>query len=146
MVLLNAVCLHPVSYGSLALVWWSTFFFFFFFFFLQERQPFATSCLLSCTPKTLQNWVQNITKTCLFKYSENFTTKKKISDKKSKVWYFSYFCSKHRLWYLLEPPQQGGYNEYPQSMFLSRNKKNNVYTCKSQFYYIKVGFKEVKII
>ena len=25
-------------------------------------------------------------------------------------------------------------------MFLSRNKKNNVYTCKPQFYYIKVGF------
>ena len=31
-------------------------------------------------------------------------------------------------------------------MFLSRNKKNNVYPCKPQFYYIKVGFKEVKII
>ena len=31
-------------------------------------------------------------------------------------------------------------------MFLSRNKKNNVYPCKSQFYYIKVGFKEIKII
>ena len=29
---------------------------------------------------------------------------------------------------------------------LSRNKKNNVYTCKPQFYYIKVGFKVVKII
>ena len=30
-------------------------------------------------------------------------------------------------------------------MFLSRNKKNNVYPCKPQFYYIKVGFKGVKI-
>ena len=40
----------------------------------------------------------------------------------------------------------GGSNEYPQSMFLSRNKKNNVYRCKPQFYYIKVGFKGVKII
>ena len=48
--------------------------------------------------------------------------------------------------YLLEPPQRGGSNEYPQSMFLSRNKKNNVYPCKPQFYYIKVGFKGVKII
>ena len=28
-----------------------------------------------------------------------------------------------------------------QSMFLSRNKKNNVYPCKPQFYYIKVEFK-----
>ena len=29
---------------------------------------------------------------------------------------------------------------------LSRNKKNNVYPCKPQFYYRKVGFKGVKII
>ena len=43
--------------------------------------------------------------------------------------------------YLLEPPRRGGSNEYPQSMFLSRNKKINVYPCKPQFYYIKVGFK-----
>ena len=37
--------------------------------------------------------------------------------------------------------RRGGSNEYPQSMFLSRNKKNNVYPCKPQFYYVKVGFK-----
>ena len=48
--------------------------------------------------------------------------------------------------YSLEPSWQGGSNEYPQSMFLSRNKKNNVYPCKHQFSYIKVGFKGVKII
>ena len=48
--------------------------------------------------------------------------------------------------YPLEPPCRGGSNEYPQSMFLSRNNKNNVYPCKPQFYYIKVGFKGVKII
>ena len=35
--------------------------------------------------------------------------------------------------YSLEPPQQGDSNEYPQSMFLSRNKKNNVYPCKPSF-------------
>ena len=46
--------------------------------------------------------------------------------------------------YTLEPPRRGS-NEYPQSMFLSRNKKNNVYPCKPQFYYIKVGFKGSKI-
>ena len=39
--------------------------------------------------------------------------------------------------YSLEPPRRGGSNEYPQSMFLSRDKKNNVYPCKPQFYYIK---------
>ena len=32
------------------------------------------------------------------------------------------------------------------SMFLTRNMKNNVYPCKPQFYYIKVGFKGVRII
>ena len=48
--------------------------------------------------------------------------------------------------YSLEQPHLGNSNEYPQSMFLSRNKKNNVYTCKPQFHYIKVGFKGVKII
>ena len=48
--------------------------------------------------------------------------------------------------YLLEPPQWGGSNEYPQSMCLSRNKKNNVYPCRPQFSYIKVGFMGVKII
>ena len=48
--------------------------------------------------------------------------------------------------YSLEPPRRGGSIEYPQSMFLSRNKKNNVYPCQPQFYYIKVGFKGVKII
>ena len=48
--------------------------------------------------------------------------------------------------YSLEPPRRGGSNVYPQSMFLIRNKKNNVYPCKAQFYYIKVGFKGVNII
>ena len=43
--------------------------------------------------------------------------------------------------YSLEPPRCGGSNEYPQSMALSRNKKYNVYPCKPQFYYTKVGFK-----
>ena len=43
--------------------------------------------------------------------------------------------------YSLEPPRRGDSNEYPQSMFLSRNKKNNVYPCKPHFYYIKVGFR-----
>ena len=47
--------------------------------------------------------------------------------------------------YSLELPRWGSSNEYPQSMFLSRNKKN-VYPCKLQFYYIKVGFMGVKII
>ena len=48
--------------------------------------------------------------------------------------------------YSLEPPRRGGSNEYPQSTFLSRNKKNDVYPCKPKFYHIKVGFKGVNIM
>ena len=48
--------------------------------------------------------------------------------------------------YSLEPPRRGGSNENPQFMFLSRNRKTNVYPCKPQFYYIKVGFKGVSYI
>ena len=47
--------------------------------------------------------------------------------------------------FLRIPTIYGSY-EYPQSMFLSRNMKNNIYPCKPQFYYIKVGFNGVKII
>ena len=48
--------------------------------------------------------------------------------------------------YSLKPPRRGGSNKYPQSMFLSRNMKINVYPCKPYFYCIKVGFKGVKTI
>ena len=43
--------------------------------------------------------------------------------------------------YSLEPPLRGGSNEYPRSMFLSRNKKIGVYPCKPQFYCIKMVMK-----
>ena len=89
---------------------------------------------------------QNIMKTRLFKHIENFTSKNwKFSDKK--LWYFFHISAQNiDCGYSLEPPQQGGSNEYPQSMFLTKNKKNNVYPCKPQFYYIEVGFKGVKSI
>ena len=64
--------------------------------------------------------------------------------KNSDIFYIS--AQKIDCGYSLEPPRQGGSNEYPQSMFLSRNKKNNAYPCKPLFYYIKVGFKGVLII
>ena len=84
-------------------------------------------------------------KTRLFKYTENLTTKNwNFSDENSDI--FPIFAQKHRLLYSLEPPRWGGSNEYLQSMFLSRNKNINVYPCKPQFYYIKVGYKGVKFI
>ena len=68
----------------------------------------------------------------------------KFSDKNSHIFHIS--AQNIDCWYSFEPPRRGDSNEYPQPMFLSRNKKNNVYPCKPQFYYIKVGFKGVKII
>ena len=77
-------------------------------------------------------------------HTENFTTKKlKFSDKDSDIFHIS--VQNVDCGYSLEPPRRGGSNEYPQSMFLSRNKKNNVYPCKPQFYYIKLGFKGSKL-
>ena len=87
-----------------------------------------------------------ITKTCLFKIYWNFYHKKNenFQRKNSDIFHFS--AQNIDCGYSLEPPRRGGSNEYPQSMFLSKNKKNNVYPCKPQFYYIKVGSKGVKII
>ena len=48
--------------------------------------------------------------------------------------------------YSLEQPWRGGSNECNNLCFGSRNKTHNVYNCKPQFYYIKVGFPGVKII
>ena len=47
--------------------------------------------------------------------------------------------------YSLEPPRRGGSNEYHNLCF-EQKWENNIYSCKPQFYYIKVGFKGVKII
>ena len=69
---------------------------------------------------------------------ENFQIKK--------IWYFSYFCSKHRLWVLVKTASKRRFQRIPTINVLSRNKKNNVYPCKPQFYCIKVGFKGIKII
>ena len=82
---------------------------------------------------------------CLFKYTENFTTKEwTFSFKNSDSFHIS--AQNIDFGYSLEPLRRGGSNEYLQSMFLSRNKKKYVYPCKPQFYYIKVGYKGVNII
>ena len=103
-------------------------------------------------------YLQRITKTRLFKYIKKILPPKKwkFLDKNSDIFLIS--AQKHRLWvlvrtaspfflfllkiidcgYSFEPPQRGGSNEYPQSMFLSRNKKNNVYPCLGQHYIDRV--------
>ena len=86
-----------------------------------------------------------ITKTHLFKYIENFTSKtENLQIKNSDIFHIS--AQNIDCGYSLELPHRGGSKEYPHSMFLCRNKKNNVYPCKAQFYCIKMGFKGVKII
>ena len=67
-----------------------------------------------------------------------------FSDKNSDIFHIS--AQNIDCGYSLEPPRWGGSNEYAQSMFLSRNQKNNVYIYKPLFYYIKVGFKVVSFI
>ena len=75
----------------------------------------------------------SIKKTRLFKYIENFTTKNwKFSD----IFFFVIFnISTQNIdcGYSLEPPRRGGSNVYPQSMFLSRNTKNNLSTVNPSF-------------
>ena len=80
-----------------------------------------------------------IMKTRLFKYIENFTTKKWKRDS------FHILAQNIDCWYWLETPRWGGSNEYPQFMFLSRDKKIIVYACKLQFYCVKVEFKGSKL-
>ena len=48
--------------------------------------------------------------------------------------------------YSLEPPRWGGSNGYHNLWFWAEIRKIMYTPCKPQFYYIKVGFKGVKII
>ena len=66
--------------------------------------------------------ITSITKTCLFKFIENFTIKKgKFSDKKFDIFHIS--AQNIDCGYLLEPPRRGGSNEYPQCMFWAEIRK-----------------------
>ena len=67
--------------------------------------------------------IYRITKTCLFKYIENFTTKKKgkFSDKNSDIFHVS--AQNIDYGYSLEPSRRGGSNAYPQSMFWTEIRK-----------------------
>ena len=64
----------------------------------------------------------DITRPCLFKYTEDFITKNwKFSDKK--FWYFSHFCQNIDCGYSLEPPRRGGSNEYHNLYFWTEIRK-----------------------
>ena len=96
--------------------------------FCPHRVPLRNICKSQTGPR----WTRAqkfITKTLLFKYIENFTTKQENLQMKNFDTAQNLDCV-----YSLEPPGWGGSNEYPQSIFLSKNKKNNLYPSKPQFY------------
>ena len=99
----------------------------------------------SIKKKVCKQIARSITKTRLFKYTENLKPKTEHFQIKI-LMIFIISAQNIDCGYSLEPPRRGGSNEYPQSIFFSRNKKNNVYPYKPQFCYIKVGFKGVNII
>ena len=55
-------------------------------------------------------------------------------------WYFTFSTKNIDCGYLLELPQWGSSDEYPQSMFLAKYKKN-VYPCKTPVLLYKSGVK-----
>ena len=71
--------------------------------------------------KTVGAWVRTIAKKRLFKYIENFTTKKETFQiKESDIFHIS--AQNIDCVYSLEPLRQGGPNEYPLSMLLAKEK------------------------
>ena len=72
--------------------------------------------------------INGFTKTRLFKSIENFATQNwKFSDKTSDIFHIS--AQNIDCGYSLEPPRQGGSNEYHNLWFLAETRKNNVCLC-----------------
>ena len=85
-----------------------------------------------------------ITQTCPCNILQYFTAVKMIIFRLL-LFFFFFFAQNIDCGYTLEPPQRGGSNEYPQSMFWSKKKEKYVYPSKPHFFYIKVGCKGVFI-
>ena len=124
-----------------------------------KRKNFVTYCLLLCILVPFWKWEQILSfyNRPLFRRGANNIDRIAFLIMKTRLFKYRKFQIKILIIFLfllknvdcgysLEPHHRSDSNEYPQSMFLSRNKKNNVYPCKHQFYYIKVGLKGVKTI
>ena len=96
--------------------------------------PQSRSTAFPTHPKEKKEWNYENTP---IKYIENFTPPPRPPPKnenfqiKKKSDIFQISAQNIYCGYSLEPPRRGGSNQYPQYMFLSKNKKNNVYPCKS---------------
>ena len=88
---------------------------------------------------------QIITKTYLFKYTENFTTKKwKFSDKKILI-FFHVSAQNIDCEYSSEPPRRGGSDEYPQSMFWAEISEKMYTPVNPSFTILKWGLRGSKL-
>ena len=102
----------------------------------------SNSAIFAAVHNSIQYY---ITITRLFKYTENFTTKKgKFSDKNSDILHIS--AQNIDCGYSLEPPRRRGSNEYPQSMFIAKTRLYNTDPLKPHFYIVKRGLTGVYII
>ena len=103
-------------------------------------------CTFGCKRLLFQSKavVVHITKTRLFKYIENFTSKHwKFSDKNSYIFHIS--AQNIDCGYSLEPPRRGGSNEYPQSMFWTEIRKLMYTPVNPSFTTLKWGLRGSKL-
>ena len=82
-----------------------------------------------------------ITKTCLY-YVDPLQPHFYIAKMGFTGVYINFLISAQNIdcGYLLEPPRRGGSNEYPQSMFLSRNLKKILEFLSKDFHFLVVKF------
>ena len=80
--------------------------------------------LTTCTSSNARRLIHNENKPIQI-YWKFYHQKWKFSDNNIDI--FPISAQNIDCRYSLEPPRRGGSNEYTQSMFFSRNKKNNVY-------------------
>ena len=81
---------------------------------------------------------------CLSLHYENTPMQRFLSCKNLKIsvdffYIFLIFAQNRDCGYTLEPPRRGGSNEYPQSMFWTKNKKNRCTPANPSFFLYKSG-------
>ena len=93
--------------------------------FWTEQASFCLTWSIGTPEDRFSSDEAHITKTRLFEYIENFTSKNwKFSDKNSDSFHTS--AQNIDCMYSLEPPRRGGSNEYPQSIFWAEIKNTPV--------------------
>ena len=97
----------------------------------NEKKIYQFKCRIYPTHWDKQACVNHYENMPVQIYRKSPPKTEKNSDKKTLILFFHISAQNIDCGYSLERPQ---------SMFLSRNKQNNAYSCKPQFYDIKVGF------